>query len=180
MQVQKPEVYAFHGTGPVAAKLIDLLGGGGFAPGDIITDDVMTAHCGRDTRVAGGGYASLQTAIRRVLKEKGVRWKRVSGAGCIKCLDGKEKLREVRGRNDHIRRTARQTGYVAGSITNGDLDKEEMKELLAHVAVVGTILLLARNDMIKKLGARDVSDPISQKQLMAGFQTLEDQKGSDL
>ena len=172
METGRKGVYAFHGTGPVAAKLIDLLSSEQYGPGDTITDEKMSAHCGKDTRVTGSGYSSLQTAIRRVLRDKGLRWKRVSGAGCIKCLEGKEKMTEIRNRNKHIRRTAREVACVAGTITSNDIDKDSLKELLAFRASMGTIYLLSKNDTVKKLAARDIEEVMDPKRLLAGFQTL--------
>ena len=68
VDIEKKDVYPFEsGLSPVTSKLIDLLKKGQI--GDILTDEEMTSHCGKDTRPNYKGYGNLQTAIKRVRKK---------------------------------------------------------------------------------------------------------------
>ena len=66
------------------AKLIEVLSAG--KVGDVLTDEQLYTICERKTMPVGNGYVNLQSAIRHVLKNYGLVWRRVATAGCIKCL----------------------------------------------------------------------------------------------
>ena len=155
------------GYGPETAKLVEVLEQG--QVGDILTDETLEAVCGRATSPSGNGYSNLQSAIRKVERDKGIVWQRERGAGCIRCLNDKEKAGCVGRDIKHIRKTAKRAAHRAAGVTLDNLEVEERKRMLVNAAQVGAIALVSETNTRKKLENRDITLTPDPKQLLAAF-----------
>lgn len=143
------------GMGPVTAQLVELLKVG--KPGDTLTDEQLTAHCGRDTSPEGKGYGNLQTAIKHVASsDTPVVWERIRGANAIKCLTGSETTTSVQRDLTSVRRRSYRAVKKLKAIDMGSLSPTEVSKVNVLSAQVGTIAAFAKPDTTKKLEARQV------------------------
>lgn len=158
-----------HGQlGPTACMLVEAMKSG--QPGSILTDEALTAICGKDTAPGMDGYPSLNKAIGYVTQHYGIVWKRVPKAGCIKVLDAHETAEEVCSDMTGIRRKTRRTIRKAAATKLADLTQDERTQMLATSAQLGAIALMADSGTTKKLAARNVETAPDVKKLMELFQ----------
>lgn len=138
-------------------KLIEKLKAGKI--GDVLTDGELTELCGKCTRVGGEGYAYLLSAIKYVLREHGLVWRRVTGEDTIKCLDAKEvRSKAAADRQSTSRRGKRTVRQIQAVYDTADETTRAAlnRELSTH----GALVAMASNKMQKKLEARNpVAEP---------------------
>ncbi len=171
MSDERENVYPFeHGLSPVTSKLVDLLKTG--KQGDILTDERMTGHCGRETKVIGNGYGNLQTAIGRTERFHGIVWRRISGAGCIKCLNDEEKSSTGKNGIGKISRESRRTKRVLSLVEITNLPDEKRSGHLVCCAQIGTISLMSKPATTKKLLARGVTKSPELDKLLQSFEKI--------
>jgi hypothetical protein len=155
METEQVKVYPFErGLSPVTSKLVDLLKVG--KPNDKLTDEEMSAHCGRDTRVGGNGYGNLGTAIGRTEKFYGIVWKRVLAENCIVCLTDEGKMSVVQDSTVSIHRKARRAIRVGGLVDINNIPEDKRSGFLVTAAQVGATELMTRTTTARKLLARGV------------------------
>ena len=154
------------GLSPPAAKLIELLSK---TEKVVLTDEEMTACCGRSTVVGGGGYPVLGTAIRRCEREHGRVWRRDRGANCIKLLDPDGTIDEGKRLRRHVNKQSKRGIRVLNTVTIEALDDGKRTELLAGLAVFGAMRLASESKTQKKLEARSVAEAPSADRLLAAF-----------
>lgn len=158
-----------HGQlGVTACLLVEAMKEG--KPGQTLTDEALTAFCGKDTSPGMVGYSSLVKAIHYVTQHFGIVWKRVPKAGCIKVLDAHETAEDVSSDMTCIRRKTRRTIRKAAATKLADLTQEERTQMLATSAQLGAIALMADSGTTKKLAARNVETTPDVKKLMELFQ----------
>lgn len=164
----RPDEAGGHGRSLATKRLIELLSDIAKPHGSRLTDEVMSEHCGKDTRPGGDGYGNLGTAIRACEKD-GIMWKREPGAGCIVKCDN-ERVMDAAGKaRKHGKRTA---GRALNQLRCADLNAmtpEGRTEYLAELAVAGTMVVAADNRTMKKLKARNVQSPIDPGRLLEAF-----------
>ncbi len=148
-------------------KLIELLAEG--KPGAVLTDESMSEHCGKDTRVTGDGYCYLGTAIKHVLRNKGIVWQRAKGAGCIKCLDPTEIRNESSAVRKRVSRLSKRSMRQLGTVALDELEDVEKREHLTCMAHMGTMVQFSDSHTAKKLAARNVSEPQDMRKLLEAF-----------
>lgn len=142
------------------AKLIELLASG--KPGDKLTDEEMTAHCERDTRPSvkgkpGAGYNNLCSAIRNVLRTKGLVWERIRGADAIECKKFPGKL-SIAARNQRmINKRAKRSLAVLGTVKQAEVPDTERVQFNVKVAQLGVLAAMSSGNTTKKLEAREVT-----------------------
>lgn len=171
MEKETKDAYPFeHGLSPVTAKLVDLLQKG--VPGDILTDEIMTQHCGRDTRVKGNGYNNLQTAISRVERFHRLVWRREATVGCIRCLTDHGMISVGNSNMDKIRRKTRRTKRVLALVDIETLTENEQKEFMAKYTQIGTVELMLKPQVTAKLLMKGVTDMPELSKLLQSFEKI--------
>jgi hypothetical protein len=135
------------------------------------TDEELSRIAERDTRVGGNGYGYLQSAIRHVLRHHQLVWKRIPGAGAIRCLGGSETITYARSRTKGIARSARRTVQQLRAVER-DVAPETQSEYLVTMAVAGTLQQLASDSGRKKLEARGIDSPLDLGKLLVNMNTL--------
>ena len=165
------QAYSFeHGLSPVTSKIVDLLKVG--KQGDILTDEKMTEHCGRETKVIGNGYGNLQTAIGRTERFHGLVWRRISGEVWIKCLDDEEKSSTGKSGLGKISRESRRTKRVLSLVEIDHLLVEKRSGHLVSCVQIGTISLMSKPATTKKLLARGVTKSPELDNLLQSFEKI--------
>lgn len=135
------------------------------------TDEDLSRISERDTRVGGTGYGYLQSAIRHVLRHHQLVWKRIPGAGAIKCLGSSETVTYARSRTKGIARSARRTVQQLRAV-EADVQDDKKSEYLVTMAQAGTLAQLASDSGRKKLEARDIDRPLDLSKLLENMNTL--------
>lgn len=143
------------GYGPQSMLLIERLKTG--KPGDILTDEELTAICGRNTASGGKGCGALSSAIRYCTANHGIVWQRERGASAIKCLNSSEVVNKVRSSASSIHRKAGRTLKVAATVKLAELTPEEVRDHNVLCAQIGAVRLFASGDTRKKLEARNAT-----------------------
>jgi len=167
----RENVYPFEkGLSPVTAKLVDLLKAG--KPDDVLTDEEMTEHCGRSTKVHGSGYGNLNTAIRRVERLHGLVWRRVPTAGCIRCLTDDGKASVVSSGIGSIHRKSRRTTRVGALTDISKMSEEKRNEFLVNMAVIGATKLMTKTATGKKLLARGITKAPDISKMLEAFKEM--------
>ncbi len=171
METERQNVYAFeHGLSPATAKLVDLLKLGNV--GDFLTDERMTGHCGRDTSVHGTGYGNLQTAIGRVERFHSLVWRRVTGAGSIKCLNDEEKAALGNSSIGKIKRESSRTDRVLSLVEMANLSEDGQKKYLVGCTQIRTIAMMSKPATSKKLLVRGVTKSPDLDKLLEAFEKI--------
>lgn len=152
---------------PAAAKLVDRLKTG--KPGELLTDEALSAIAGRDCSVGGNGYACLQTAIRKVERDFAIVWRREAKAGAIKCLAPSEVAEVANGYRRHIGKTSRRAVRVLNTIDPNLLPEKERPAAHATAAQLGAIAMFASGDTTKKLAARNIAQAPDLGKLLEAF-----------
>ncbi len=106
----KPQVSNYSVTTRI---LIDFLERG--RPGDMVSDLVLSAKCGRDTRPGSDGYGNLLTAIKHC-ERQGVVWRRDRGLCRIVCLTGLECVTYAKETRLHVRRASKRALARLGGV----------------------------------------------------------------
>ena len=161
-QEQPQEPTGFHHVQNRAVptqKLIERLQHG--VPGDILTDEELTEIAGYDTRPSsqgrpGKGYSYLTSAIRYVLNNHAVVWDRVRGGNYIRCVDDPDKLPLAASGLNRVRKAARKSARVLGTINIENLTAEQVQERNANLAITGAICQFADRKTMKALSVRNV------------------------
>lgn len=151
------------------AKLVDALRTG--SSGDILTDEQLHTVCGKGVKPGEPGYPYLQSAIRRTLSEYGLVWKRIVGAGCIKCLESREILSLGKNARRHIHRCSKRAMRQLGEVVPAELDNEERIAFHTLCAQHGTLLAMSSTSTAKKLAARNISEPVDISKLLEAMKT---------
>lgn len=154
---------AIGNLGLYAGKLVTLIRE---SKADVITDETLTACIGFDTKPGGRGYGYLNTAIDRLLKEDGVRWRRVRSANCIKRSDFSEKHAEADSTRRHVHRSAKKAVMVLRTVDVSALTDEAKRQQLVREAQLGTLAIASSPGMVKKLDARTVNTEINPAKLL--------------
>lgn len=148
------------------SKLIDALKGG--SPSDTLTDEQLKELCGKDCSVDGDGYAYLGSAIRHVLRNHGVVWKRIVGAGLIKCLDTGEIVEVAKGARRHTYKHEKRTLCKLAVAADGATEQQR-PEVMLQLAQHGTLAHMSSSGMTKKLEAREVVETPDPARLLAAM-----------
>ena len=159
------------------SKLVDLLKDG--KAGDIVTDEQMEQACGRCTQVGGKGYQNLQTAIRHVIQEYHVVWRRQEGANCIKCLGSEEIVQVVGNTRRNMERAAKRVLLIANSADVNQLDGSQKARLLALTAQFSAVPIFLHRDTTKKLEARQIGPLSDNKKLLDAFLGISKGEGGE-
>lgn len=150
------------------AKLIERLKGG--KPGDTITDEELTKIAnGLSTAVNGPGYGRLQSAMRFVMREYHIVWKRINKAGAIKCLDSLEASDDMAADLGVIRRRSNRARHKMAAIKLDGLTADQQRRTKALSAQIMTIGLFATSSTTKKLEARNVVSPFDPSKVIELF-----------
>ena len=152
------------GICPQTARLIELLQA---TDKEVLTDEEMTAACGRQTRSGGNGYGNLHTAVGYVFRTTGVLWERIHRAGAIQRLDDKGKITCSDKHHRSGQRKTRRSVEALRAVDAEGLPAEQRRDFLATLAQRQTLLILGRTDTRKKLAARNVADPLDVRKLLA-------------
>lgn len=155
----------FANLSKASSMLIQLLRDTTKAGKDTLTDEEMTAHCGRDTSVGGAGNANLGTAISTVLREDGIHWARIRNANAIKRCTPDETMTHMAAARKHIGRTAKKAVRQSATVKPDDLPPEKRPTFNAMMVQLGLILLAGGSKALKKLEARKAdpaTDPAKQ------------------
>lgn len=150
------------------SQLIDVLKEG--KVGDVKTDEKLKEICGRDTAPGGDGYGNLASAIRHVQRNYGITWKRVVGAGCIKCLSSTEKDGVVESNRKHISRVAKRSIQIAKTIDINELPESDRQTAIVKIVQMQAIGQFSSTQTTKKLAARNVTSPPDVSKLLEAFQ----------
>jgi len=162
-QEQPQEPTSFHHVQNRAVptqKLIDRLKDG--KPGEILTDEALTEIAGGyDTRASvggrqGKGYPYLTSAIRYVLRNYAVVWDRVHGGNYIRCVEDPDKLSLANTGLNRVRKAARKSARVLGTINIENLTVEQVQERNASLAITGAICQFTDRNTLKALSVRNV------------------------
>jgi hypothetical protein len=140
---------------------------------DEYTDEAMRKACGKDTKPGGDGYRYLRSALRIVLRDHGRLCKRVRGKGCIKCLNVGDAITVVKSNLRAIRKNGTQSVRALAAVSE-HASAEELPQVNALVAQVGTLAVLASSTQTKKLISHKMTEPIDQRQLLVAM--VESQK----
>lgn len=135
-------------------------------PGDVMTDEELTKVCGKQTAPHGEGYSYLMSAIRHVLREHRILWKRIREKGCIKCLGNEECLMEVRGDLKATGRKARRARTKLVAIDNSALSHGKRLEAVALEYIMGMVAKIGKPSIVKRLTENDEFKPPPLKELM--------------
>jgi len=170
-ETEKKEVYPFlHGLSPATSKIIDYLKDG--KVGDIVTDESLTGHCGRDTRPNQDGYGNLTTALKRLESKYGKLWVRVKGGDCLKCCNSIEIAEICDSDLQRVRRRTKRLNGRVPLVKIDDLNQDEVKLFMANIAISGTIELLSKRNTVKKLIARNTQKPLELPRLLEAFMVV--------
>jgi hypothetical protein len=154
------------GLGATSSKLIELLAAG--KVGDVLTDEALTEACGADTRPNGKGYGALGTAIRYVVRNHQLVWRRVKRADALKCYNASEILTIGEANRQHIGKTARRTVNVMACAKLDELSDADKTRAVAMLAQHGALAAMAGGDVTKKLAARKTGE-IDMKKLLTAM-----------
>lgn len=169
MDTQEPRRFVVQPQHSVATSLlIECLKGG--ESGDEVTDEELFEICHKATVSGANGYGNLQSAIRYCLRQ-GVVWQRVRGEDKIRCLDGPEKLARAEFDKRGIRRRAKRSVRVLGSIDREkDFDNDQDRRRFdVHFAQQSTIAVLADSYTTRKLEAKTKPEPVDRSRLLELF-----------
>jgi AraC-like DNA-binding protein len=140
------------------AQLIDCLKDG--QVGDVLTDEDLTRICGKSTKVDGDGYGYLNSAIRYVLKQHGIVWKRDRGANAIKCLNADEIIQSSEQDRKHIHRVGKRTVRRLGTVDIERLPVSTRKAHTLQLAQMATVVGMSSKNTQKKLEVREKVEPM--------------------
>lgn len=161
------------GTSPVATTipmrletrlLIDRLAKG--KPRDIITDEELKTVCGKDCRPGREAYTYLDRAIKHVLTNFQVKWKRIFGAGYIQCLTASEIVGVVQHEMVSIHRRAKRSVKTLKIVDTTQLDDLQKSSHRAMVAQYATMAMFTRPQTTKAIAARPESKPIDLNRML--------------
>jgi hypothetical protein len=138
--------------------------------GETVVYDALSTAIGRPVR---GNFSSLQTAVRRLLRDDGIVFANVRGVG-FKRLDDASIVRLGESETDATRRRARRTVRKLTSIRDYAALTPAMQ--LRHTALVSVNAMVAdvtRDQSVKKVehasGGRSGELPIAQTIKALGF-----------
>lgn len=151
--IRRIKVPAGHSV--TTAKLIELLQKPSEI-GDTLSDEALTAECGKATGANGDGYASLMSAIRYVRAHNNIVWARVHGADAIKRLCADEIADVAERSSSMIRRAAKATVSKLSCVEMGKVDEKDRPRFTSLIAQHGALAAFAKSDTRKKLLARGV------------------------
>lgn len=139
--------------GVTSAALVELLRKG--KPGDMLTDEQLTAACGKPTQTGGDGYQSLQRAIQHVRSNHSLVWQRIPKANAIRCLNADETVVAVGSDLKSIRRKTRRTVAKLETVDVAQIENPENKtKATVLAAMFGAIQVVASGATAKKLEVR--------------------------
>ena len=119
------------------------------AVGELVGYDALTAEIGRDVRKLG--YGALQTARRRVLKQKQYVFGTVANEG-LRRLNDVEKVGLGEDGRRRMRRLARRTQELVSSVDDFDALPEHVKiQHHAHMSLHGAAYSLFSTSSMKKI-----------------------------
>jgi len=168
MNIEQIKVTAVpHGLGVTTARLIEAMKEG--VVGDVLTDEDLTARCGKATDTNGSGYGNLQSAIRYIERNYNLVWRRVRDEACIKCLAPGEVISTVQSELLRIGRRSRRAVVTGSTVPIDALGAVQKAELLTTIAQHGTIALMSKKNTAKELQARGVTHAMDQSRLLAAF-----------
>lgn len=150
-----------------SAKLIEFLRA---AEGDTLTDEDMTAHCGKDTRPDGNGNGSLSTAVRYVLRNDGIHWQRIRGARAIKRCTPSETVSTAQAAQKHIHRSSKRAVMKLNTVSLPFLAENERTPFLTLAAQLGTLAMMSSRNAAKQLEARNIQKPLDLPALLVNLQ----------
>lgn len=128
--------------------------------GDHITRDEMTKVVGRDCSANGNGYSAVQSAIKKVERERGIVWRWIKSEQAWVCLNDHQKVGEVSRYKVKATRVARRGIRVAATVDAKKLTQDELKEYSISAAQLSVLEMTGRGDTTKKLaGGVDVKTP---------------------
>lgn len=138
--------------------------------GDTISDEQLTAACGKDTRPGGNGYGHLHTAINYVLKHNQLVWQRVRGAEAIQRLDPDGIADAAKRSSSMICRAAKKSVAKLQCVELEKVEESDRPKFVSLLAQHGALAAFAKSDTRKKLEARDCPtfDP---SKLLSAFAT---------
>ncbi len=150
-------------------RLVELLKTGN--KGDILTDERLTEVCGKNVKPygdgqRGAGYGYLISAIRYVLKHHALHWKRIVGAGAIKCCQADDTIGDVHADSKRVSRASKRSLRKLATVELAGLDETQKADCLALVAQHGTLALVAKNATQKKLVARKATEAVDLDRLL--------------
>jgi len=170
MNDEKTESKAFpfeHGLSPASAKLMEKLKTGKI--GDIVTDEELTGICGKNTRVGEKGYANLQTAIRRTLRDYGLVWMRIPKAYAIKCLDSNEIVESLPADMERIRHCSKKALKRGAQVEIGKIPEDMKMLFFARQAQLSVVVVVSENKTTKQLAIRGSTGKFDQQKLLEAF-----------
>jgi hypothetical protein len=135
-------------------------------PGDILTDEQLTALIGVSTKPGCKGYAFLSTAIKRCLNEHKVVWKRTRGAWCIKCLIPDEIMLTAKDNSKKIHRISNRSIRMIDTVDPATMPAEKRGEYFARSAQFGTLKLFSEKSTHEKLVTRNISQPFDMSKML--------------
>lgn len=156
-----------HGLSLFTVKLIDLLKAG--KVGDMLTDEELSAACGRNVSVKGDGYGNLASAIRNVRRNHGLVWDRIRGAGVIECKGFDGKLSIVDSDRKSIGRRAKRSLSVMRTIDAADVPNDKRTQLNVRLAQMGVLSAMASGNTTKAMEARTCGPVIDHKRLLSAI-----------
>jgi len=125
--------------------------------GENITDEEAGEIMGLDCMdPTGRGRRYITVAQRICLREHGLNWVRIHGAGYLKCQNSKETLAQTQRNLKSIRRRTKRETIRLRTIKSDELDTDEIKQARALSAQLGVIATIAENATAKRLEARDI------------------------
>jgi|GEM_PF-6718967 len=149
---------SFPGIGLTTRKLVDLLQS---TKSDRISDEELTAACGKNTRDngKGGGAGALASAIRYVLNHDGKVWARERGVASIKLLDDVERAELPSAARRSVNRKFRRELRKADTVDRSKLNDRTRKLFEAECAQMTFAAHAMSANTIKKLEARSATTP---------------------
>ena len=137
--------------------------------GQFVADDEIKSRLGYDIAVGQEHYAQSLRAIRRVLKDTGIRWVRVPASGGLARVTAKMALELAETAARHVGRTSRREVSTLKGIDLATIDETDRSVHLALCAQHGTLASFSRGRTVKAIEARGAYKPPPLKDLLAGF-----------
>lgn len=134
--------------------------------GIVLDDGELETLCGRNCAPGHAGYGNLQSAKRYCLREYGVVWERLPGAGAIKCVTPGETVKRAHSDASSIARRAKRTVKKLRAQDKTGISDTDRGSLAVLGAQLGTIAMMASKGTTAKLEARNVQEPLDMGRLL--------------
>ncbi len=160
----KPQVSNYSVTTRI---LIDFLERG--RPGDMVSDLVLSAKCGRDTRPGSDGYGNLLTAIKHC-ERQGVVWRRDRGLCRIVCLTGLECVTYAKETRLHVRRASKRALARLGGVERSSLTEHDRTEYDRELQHHRLLNLFTHREPLRRIERSRDGEPLVTHRMLELFQ----------